>query len=178
MATPDLSKNEAADQELSEESTYRETIRGMRSFMGWHQIPEFDSVSSADNNPFAGFRAPPTGKVSVKLPVDDWLCRKMEKLNLTVAESYPSRSTEPFGLLQDQFVKTPRSFKWYDMHVDKKNCDKSTVCSWSPEPAKLNSTFNRVARRNLPTAPPSRALSQDILRRYVQPGCWTLQMFN
>ena len=76
--------------------------------MGWHQIPEFDSVSSADNNPFAGSRAPPTGKVSVKLPVDDWLCRKMEKLNITVAEGYPSKSTEPAGLLRDQFVKTPR----------------------------------------------------------------------
>ena len=60
-------------QKLSEESTYRETIRGVRSFMGWHQIPEFDSVSSASNNPFAGSRAPPTGKVFVKLPVDDWL---------------------------------------------------------------------------------------------------------
>ena len=98
--SPDLSKNEAADQELSEESTYRETIRGVRSFMGWHQIPEFDSVSSASNNHFTGSRAPPTGKVSVKLPVDDWLCRKMEKLNLTVAEGYPSRSTEPAGLLR------------------------------------------------------------------------------
>ena len=95
--------------------------------MGWHQIPEFDSVSSASNNPFAGSRAPPTGKASVKLPVDDWLCRKMEKLNLTVAEGYPSRSTEPAGLLRDQFVKMPRSFKWYDMHVDKKDCDRSTV---------------------------------------------------
>ena len=134
--------------------------------MGWHQIPEFDSVSSADNNPFAGSRAPPTGKVSVKLPVDDWLCRKMEKLNITVAEGYPSKSTEPAGLLRDQFVKTPRSFKWYDMHVDKKECDRSTVCSWFPEPAKLNSTFSRVARRNRPTAPPSRALNQDILRRW------------
>ena len=144
--SPDLSKNEAADQELSEESTYRETIRGVRLFMGWHQMPEFDSVSSVDNNPFAGSRAPPTGKVSVKLPVDNWLYRKMEKLNLTVAEGYPSRSTEPAGLLRVQFVKTPRSLKWYDMHVDKKNCDKSTVCSWSPEPAKLNSTFIRVGR--------------------------------
>ena len=86
----------------------------------------------------------------------------MEKLNLTVAEGYPSRSTEPAGLLRDQFVKTPRSFKWYDMHVDKKECDRSTMCSWSPEPAKLNSTFSRVARRNLPTAPPC----QDILRHW------------
>ena len=42
--SPDLTRYESAGQELSEESTYRETIRGVRSFMGWHQIPEFDSV--------------------------------------------------------------------------------------------------------------------------------------
>ena len=107
--SPDLTRDESADQEVSEESTYRETIRGVRSFMGWHQIPEFDGVSSADGNPFASSRVQPTGKVSVKLPVDNWLGRKVEKLNLTVAEGYPSRSTETAGLLRDQFVKTPRS---------------------------------------------------------------------
>ena len=90
----------------------------------------------------------------------------MEKLNLTVAEGYPSRSTETAGLLRDQFVKTSRSSRWYDMYVDQKDSSRSTVCSWSPEPSKLNSAFSRVARRNLPTAPPSRALSQDILRRW------------
>ena len=104
----DLTRDESADQELSEESSYRETITDVRSFMGWHQIPEFDSVSSADDNPFAGSRVQPTGKVSVKLPVDDWLCRKMEELNLTVAEGYPSRNTETAGLLRDQFAKPPR----------------------------------------------------------------------
>ena len=92
--------------------------------------------------------------------------QKDGEIKLTVAEGYPSRSTEPAGLLRNQFVKTPRSFKWYDMHVDKKECDRSTVCSWSLEPSKLNSAFSRVARRNLPTAPPSRALSQDILRHW------------
>ena len=122
-------KDDSSDQELSEEASYRETIRGVRSFMGWHQIPEFDSVSSADDNPFAGSGVQPTGKVSVKLPVDDWLCRKMEKLNLTVAEGYLSRNTETAGLLRDQFVKPPRSSRWYDMHADKKDSDRSTVCS-------------------------------------------------
>ena len=68
--SPDLIRDESADQEHSEESIYRETIRDVRSFMGWHQIPEFDSVSSADDNPFAGSRVQPTGKVSLKLPVD------------------------------------------------------------------------------------------------------------
>ena len=162
--SPDLTRDESTDQELSEETTYRETIRGVRSFMGWHQIPEFDIVSSTDDNPFGGSRAKPTGKVSVKLPVDDWLCRKMEKLNRTVAEGYLSKNTQTAGLLQDQFVKTPRSSRWYDMQADKKDSDSSAVHHWSPEPVKLNNAFSRVVR-SLPTAPHSRAFSQKILRR-------------
>ena len=59
-ASPDLTRDESADQELPKESTYRQTIRGVRSFMGWHQIPKFNSVSSADDNPFAGSRVKPT----------------------------------------------------------------------------------------------------------------------
>ena len=102
-------KEDSSDQELSEEASYRETIRGVRSFMGWHKIPEFDSVSSSDDNPFASSRVQPTGKVSMKVPVDNWLCRKMEKLNLTITEGYPSRNTETAELLRDQFVKPPRS---------------------------------------------------------------------
>ena len=130
----------------------------MRLFIGWHQIPEFDSVSSTDDNPFAGSRAKPNGKVSVKLPVDDWLCRKMEKLNLTVAEGYRSKNTQTAGLLRDQFVKTPRSSRWYDMQADKKDSGSSAVRHWSPELAKLNNAFSRVARRSLPTAPHSPGL--------------------
>ena len=156
---------DSTDQNLSEEANYRETIRGVRSFMGWHQIPDFDSASSSlDDNPFAGSRVKPTGKVSVKLPVDEWLCRKFERLNLTVAEGYPSRNTETGGLLHDKFVKPPRSSKWYDMHTDKKDSASTTVCNWSPEPAKMNSTFSRVARRSLPSALASRTISQDTLR--------------
>ena len=75
---------DSTDQDLSEDANYRETIRGVRSFMGWHQI---------------------------KLPVDEWLCRKFERLNVTVAEGYPSRNSETGGLLRDQFAKTPRSSK-------------------------------------------------------------------
>ena len=164
--SPDLTRDESADQKLSEASTYRETIRGVRSFMDWHQIPEFDIVSSTDDNPFAGSRVKPTGKVSVKLPVDDWLCRKMEKLNLTVAEGYPSKNTQTAGLLRDQFVKTPRSSRWYDMQADKKDSDSYAVRSWSPELAKLNNAFSRVAKQSLPSAPHSRAFSQDILRHW------------
>ena len=51
----ELTRDESADQELSEEASYRETIRGMRSFMGWHKVNEFESVSSSDDNPFCRF---------------------------------------------------------------------------------------------------------------------------
>ena len=164
--TSRMNYQKISDQDLSEDANYRETIRGVRSFMGWHQIPDYDSTSSSlDDNPFAGSRAKPTGKVSVKLPVDEWLCRKFERLNVTVAEGYPSRNSETGGLLRDQFVKTPRSSKWYAMHSGKKDSACTTVCDWSPEPAKLNSSFTRVARRSLPSAPASRTFSQDTLRR-------------
>ena len=157
----------ATDQDLSEDANYRETIREVRSFMGWHQIPDYNNSSaSLDDNPFAGSRAKPTGKVSVKLPVDEWLCRKFERLNLTVDEGYSSRYSETGGLLRDQFVKTPRSSKWYAMHTDKKDSASATVCDWSPEPTKLKGTFTRVARRSLPSAPASRTFSQDTLRRW------------
>ena len=104
--------------------------------------------------------------MSVRLPIDEWLCWKFERLNVTVAEGYPSRNSETGGLLRDQFVKTPRSSKWYAMHTDKKDSASATVCDWSPEPAKLNSTFTRVARCSLPSAPASRTFSQDTLRRW------------
>ena len=100
---------DSTDQDLSEEAQrdYRETNRRVRPFMGWLQIPDFDSASSSlDDNPFAGSRTKPIGKVSVKLPVDEWLCRKFDRLNVTVAEGYRSRNTG--GLLRDQFVKPPR----------------------------------------------------------------------
>ena len=39
-------------------------MRGVRSFMNWHKVPEFETVSStADDNPFADACVQPTGKV-------------------------------------------------------------------------------------------------------------------
>ena len=128
--------------------------------MGWHQIPDFDSSSSSlDDNPFAGSRAQATGKVSIKLPADDWLCRKLEKLNEL------SKNSETAGLLRDQFMKMPRSSKWYNIYTDKKDFVKSKVSSWSPDPAKLNSSFRRIARHSLSSAPSSQSINQDTLRR-------------
>ena len=52
------------------------------------------------------------------------------------------------------------------MQAVRKDTSTQAVGDWSPEPAKLNSMFSRVARRSLPSAPASRTFSQDTLRRW------------
>ena len=60
------------DQTLSEEQTYRETMRGIRSFMGWTHIPNMDTATStSDDNPFEGPKLQPAHKVLVKMPTDE-----------------------------------------------------------------------------------------------------------
>ena len=161
-----------------------ETVRGVRSIMNWHKIPEFETVSSAaDDNPFAGTRVQPTVKVLVKLPVEDWLCRKMSKLNLTITEGYPTRNADNAGLLRDQFINHPpptphpRLSRWYGMHAEK-DSESTTVRTWSPEPAKLNHSFSRFVCRSLPTALPSRAFSQDLLRHWERAAREQTIMYN
>ena len=51
------------------------------------------------------------------------------------------------------------------MHAEN-DSESTTVRTWSPDPAKLHHSFSRVARRNLPTAAPSQAFTQDLLRRW------------
>ena len=89
-------EQELTEQDLpsSEEQTYRETLRGIRSFMGWTHVPDVDSSNPSDNNPFAGPKAPAPSKVSVHMPTEDWLCKKLNKLNITLVEGYPSRTAE------------------------------------------------------------------------------------
>ena len=101
------------DKELGQELSEKANYQGVRSFMGWSQVPGFDISSSfLDDNPFVGSRSQPASKVSVKLPAVEWLYKKLEKLNITITEGYPSKNSETAGLLKDQFVKTPRSSKW------------------------------------------------------------------
>ena len=47
----------------SEEQTYRETMRGIRSFMGWTHVLDVDSSNPSDDNPFADPKAPAPSKV-------------------------------------------------------------------------------------------------------------------
>ena len=74
--------------------------------MGWTHIPdlEYSPISRADN-PWIGHRSQPVGKVSILLPPEDWLCKKLENMNLVLIEGYPSKSSEPGGLHMDQFLR-------------------------------------------------------------------------
>ena len=42
----------------------------------------------------------------------------------------------------------------------------SKVLPWTNQPARLNSSFPRIANRSLPSAPASRPVSQDTLRKW------------
>ena len=55
------------EQPTSEEQTYRETMRGICSFMGWTHVPDMDSSNPSDHNPFTGPKAPVPSKVSVQI---------------------------------------------------------------------------------------------------------------
>ena len=83
---------------LSEEQNYRETMRGIRSYMGWSHIPDMDiATSSAEDNPLVRNHKLLARFLSVACC--NWLCNKMKKLNC-----YPSHSSETSGLLKDQCV--------------------------------------------------------------------------
>ena len=96
---------------------YRKTVRSVRAFMGWNFIPDFEldtGGTDSSNNPWKGKNPKKTGKVSVEMPADDWLCQKMEQLNCVAAEGYPSRSQDAGGLKTDQLIWTPKTrSKWY-----------------------------------------------------------------
>ena len=72
----------------------------MVSSMGGTCTPDV-SMSSAKDNPFAAPEQQPVGNITINLPTGDWLCQKMDKLNLTLVQGYPSRSLEIGSLMRD-----------------------------------------------------------------------------
>ena len=108
----DTHKDRSADREASkddpapeptEEGNSRETMRGVRSFMNWHRVPEFETVSStADDNLFAGACTQPTGIVSVKLP----------------ASNSPSKRATPPGTLASSRIISSKPLD----HLDGTGC--------------------------------------------------------
>ena len=65
--------------------------------MGWNCIPDFE-LGYADpdnfNNSLRTKHPRTSSKISVEMPADNWLCQKLERLNLTIAEGCPSRAQE------------------------------------------------------------------------------------
>ena len=106
-------------------------MRGIKSYMDWNYIPDIDSGNTtSEDNPFTGPKLHTPGKVSVNLPTDEWLCKKMSKLNLTLVQGYPTRTSEAGGLLKDQFVQPPKSQgKWYGFHANPKKDSEQAVSS-------------------------------------------------
>ena len=157
------------DQPVSEEQNYRDTMQGIRSFMDWSYIPEMDNAAStSDDNPFAGPKTVAPHKVSVKMPTEDWLCRKLAKLNITLVEGYPSRGSEAGGLAKDVLLRPARSqSKWYGLHTDPK-AESSQISSWNTDASKLNSSYGQIARyTGLSSTPPaSRRISQETRCRW------------
>ena len=161
--------------EQTEDMTYRETVLSVRSFMGWHHIPAFESDFSEpdkSNNPWKGKQPRKPTRISVAMPPDDWLCQKLERLNLTVAEGYPSRAQDSAGLKRDQFIKVPKSqSRWYKMHMikpDGPHRPGRSVFSWHDSEAKVNSQFPRITKASSypSTGLQSRPISQESLRRW------------
>ena len=158
-----------SEQPTSEEQTYRETMSGIRSFMGWSHVPDMDSSNPSDDNPFAGPKAAVPNKVSVQMPTEEWLCKKLNRLNLTLIEGYPSRTAEAGHLTMDSFLKPARSQnKWYGLYPGQQTDSSSSVSSWHTGSTKLNSSFGRISRKTgmTSTPPASCRISQDILRKW------------
>ena len=89
-------------------------MHGVRSYMGWSDIPNIDAnTSSPDDNPFAAPKSTASGKSECE-STNRWLAvKKMDGLNLTLTQGYPSKSSEAGVLQRDQFVKHNKSHaKW------------------------------------------------------------------
>ena len=98
--------------EVTEDMNYRETVQSVRSFMGWNHIPVFEahfSEPDKSNNVWKSKVSKRPVCVSVAMQPDNWLCQKLERLNTTVAEGYPSQAQDSGGSKKDQFIKMPKS---------------------------------------------------------------------
>ena len=138
------------------------------------------SASTADDKPFAGLKLQKVDKVSVNMPMDNWLCKKMDKLNVTLVDGYPSCSSKASGLPKDQFVKPARSqTKWYGLHTNKE-ISSSSVTYWYSEASKLNSCYSSIAKASeiSSTSLALRKISQKTLRKWEKSNHESIYICN
>ena len=105
--------------------------------------------------------------MSVQVPTEDWLCRKLSKLNLTLVEGYHSRSSEARGLLKDQFLRPAKSqAKWYGLFSDQK-VDPSAVSDAS-KPIQSDSSHESAKPESPCLAPRTSATKEQGFFEAVQ----------
>ena len=160
-------EGQLSDSTEATEQTEDMSYSSVRAFMGWHHIPTFESDFSEpdkSNNPWKRKQPRKPTRISVAMPPDDWLCQKLERLNLTVAEGYPSRAQE-----------SQSQSRWYKMHIIKPDGPHRPgrfVFSWHDSEAKVNSQFPRITKASSypSTRPQSRPISQESLRHWEKAG--------
>ena len=170
----DHDKDVDMDKTVTEDQSYRETVKTVRAYMGWNYIPDLEyTVSSRADNPWTDNRSQPVVKISVAMPPEDWLCRKLESLNLIVCTGYQIRGTESGRLHRDQFIRPPKSqSRWYGLHsgFDPAASPRPGryVSHWKDDAATLNSMYARIAKATgtASTPPACRPLAQDTARKW------------
>ena len=136
LSDPDQDPNSDPDQILSEEQNYRETLRGVHSYMGWNQIPDIESTASTgEDNPFAGPRSEPGGLLR------DQFVRP------------PKSQSKWYGLFSDQ--KSPAATR-----------DSVTSWSTDASKLNSSYSRIARAAGIAATPPPSRQITHDNLRRW------------
>ena len=148
------------DRELIEDQNYREAVRGVRAFMGWSHISDLEySPTSRVDNSWIGHRSLPVGKVSMLFLPEDWLCKKLENMNLVLLEGYPSKSSEPGGLQPPGNDGTgnekpkSQSRRYGIQPAEPKDPTRPSkyANSWPNDAAKINSAFSRIPNQTLQT---------------------------
>ena len=75
-------------------------------------------------------------------------------------------------------MKLPKILKGYDFHCNKKDFSCSKLYNWTSELARFDSCFPRIANRSLPSAPATKPVSQDSLRKWERAACDQTYMCN
>ena len=128
-------------------------------------------MSSCSDNPWTSIRAQPAGKISVDIAPEDWLCQKLESLNLIVCAGYQVRGTELGGLHKDQFICPHKSQgRWYRLHSSFDSAVVSRparyISHWKNYAATINSIYARIAKPTGTASTPASPLAKETAQKW------------
>ena len=117
----DLTRDKSADQEVSE-ANCRETIGGVRSFMGWHKVPEFGVCPVLMTIPLPVHMSSQPVKCQSSFR---WMIGYVKRWTSLISPSQRATLQGILTLLASSKISSsspPRSSRWYGMHTEKKHC--------------------------------------------------------